>query len=73
MSGTIPSRFHLRPLPVSRRKAAGKAALPKSGGAMTGTLSNANSAQVRNITVSTVDLTAGTSTLKTGDLYFVYE
>lgn len=49
------------------------AALPKSGGAMTGTLSSANSAQVRNITASTTDLTAGTSSLATGQVYLVYE
>ena len=34
------------------------------------TLSNA---QVRDIKASTTDLTAGTSTLATGSLYFVYE
>lgn len=30
-------------------------------------------AQVRNISASTADLTAGTSALATGDIYFVYE
>ena len=30
-------------------------------------------AQVRNISAGTTDLTAGTSTLATGDIYFVYE
>lgn len=30
-------------------------------------------AQVRNISAGTADLTAGVSTLTTGDLYFVYE
>lgn len=49
------------------------AALPKSGGAMTGTLSNATAAQVRNISAGTSDLTAGTSSLATGQLYLVYE
>ena len=36
-------------------------------------VTNIGTAQVRNITVSTTDLTAGTSTLATGDIYFVYE
>lgn len=47
--------------------------LPKSGGAMTGTLSNDASAQVRNIQYSTTDLTAGSSNLTTGAVYLVYE
>lgn len=47
--------------------------LPKSGGAMTGTLTDPAAAQVRNIQVSTTDLTAGTSTLATGSVYLVYE
>lgn len=62
------------------------AALPKSGGAMTGVISSglvapdvnddgsrADGAQVRNITASTTDLTAGTSSLTTGQVYLVYE
>jgi hypothetical protein len=48
-------------------------ALPLSGGAMTGTLANAAAAQVRNIRYGTTDLTAGTSALTTGEVYFVYE
>lgn len=34
---------------------------------------NVGTAQVRNITASTTDLTAGTSTLATGDIVFIYE
>lgn len=34
---------------------------------------NLETAQIRNITASTTDLTAGTSTLATGEIYFVYE
>lgn len=54
------------------------AALPKPGGTMTGQLiaqSNTayTTAQVRNAILSTTDLTAGTSTLANGALYFVYE
>lgn len=53
-------------------------AVKKSGDTMTGILyaqSNTSytTAQVRNIQVSTSDLTAGTSTLASGNLYFVYE
>ena len=36
-------------------------------------VANVGTAQVRNITVSTTDLTAGTSTLATGDIVFIYE
>ena len=36
-------------------------------------VTNVGTAQVRNITASTTDLTAGTSALATGDIYFVYE
>jgi hypothetical protein len=36
-------------------------------------VANVGTAQVRNITASTTDLTAGTSTLATGDIYLVYE
>lgn len=53
-------------------------AVKKSGDTMTGILSaqsntSYTTAQVRNIQVSTSDLTAGTSTLASGNLYFVYE
>jgi hypothetical protein len=47
--------------------------LPKSGGAMTATLTNPAAAQVRNIQYGTADMTAGTSALTTGQVYFVYE
>ena len=51
--------------------------LSLSGGTMTGQLKAQNNtsqtAQVRNIQLSTPDLTAGTSTLTSGTLYFVYE
>ena len=58
--------------------AAQAGALPLTGGTMTGNLiarTNAaiGTAQVRNIYAGTTDLTAGTSTLATGVLYFVYE
>lgn len=58
--------------------AAQAGALPLAGGTMTGNLiarTNAavGTAQVRNIYAGTTDLTAGTSTLATGVLYFVYE
>jgi hypothetical protein len=36
-------------------------------------VANVGTAQVRNITASTTDLTAGTSTLATGDIVFIYE
>jgi hypothetical protein len=36
-------------------------------------VTNVGTAQVRNITASTTDLTAGTSALATGDIYFVFE
>ena len=53
-------------------------AVKKSGDTMTGQLIAYNNtdyttAQVRNIQVSASDLTAGTSTLSNGTLYFVYE
>jgi len=49
-----------------------------SGGTMTGTLTAGGTlavgtAQVRNIQASTTDLTAGTSSLATGQIYLVYE
>jgi hypothetical protein len=47
--------------------------LPKAGGAMTGTLADPAAAQVRNIRYGTADLTAGSSSLTTGSVYFVYE
>jgi hypothetical protein len=47
--------------------------LPKTGGAMTGTLTNPAAAQVRNISYSDEDLTPGESELATGELYFFYE
>jgi hypothetical protein len=53
--------------------AASGSVIPKTGGAMTGTLSDAAAAQVRNIRYSTVDLIAGSSPLATGQVYFVYE
>lgn len=49
------------------------AALPKTGGAMTGRLTNVNDPQVRNIQISDTDLTAGSSQLATGTIYLVYE
>ena len=36
-------------------------------------VANVGTAQVRNITASTTDLTAGTSTLATGEIYLVFE
>lgn len=53
-------------------------AVKKSGDTMTGQLiaynnTNYTTAQVRNILCSASDLTAGTSTLANGTLYFVYE
>ena len=36
-------------------------------------VSTVGTAQVRNISAGTTDMTAGKSTLKTGDIYFVYE
>jgi hypothetical protein len=36
-------------------------------------VSSYETSQVRNIKASTTDLTAGTSTLATGEVYFVYE
>jgi hypothetical protein len=53
--------------------AAASALLPKSGGAMTGTLMDAAAAQARNVALSTTDLTPGTSALPTGQVYLVYE
>ena len=51
--------------------------LPKSGGTMTGDLTANNpavaNARVRNISAGTADLTAGSSSLTTGEVYFVYE
>ncbi len=51
--------------------------LAKSGGTMSGDLTAKNpavaDAKVRNISAGTTDLTAGSSTLATGALYFVYE
>jgi hypothetical protein len=52
--------------------------LLKSGGTMTGALtaqSNANytTAQARNVTMGTDDLTAGSSTLANGQIHLVYE
>lgn len=54
------------------------AALPKAGGIMSGQLAAGGAqapeiAQVRNISAGTADLTAGTSPLATGSIYFVYE
>lgn len=65
------------------------AALPKNGGAMTGALYDiggppledapeegfirADTAQVRNISAGTTDLTPGESSLATGEVYLVYE
>jgi hypothetical protein len=48
-------------------------ALLKTGGAMTGTLEDPAAAQVRNISYGDEDLTPGTSSLTTGEVYFVYE
>jgi hypothetical protein len=48
-------------------------AILKAGGAMTGTLQDPAAAQVRNIRYSITDLTAGSSALATGSVYFVYE
>lgn len=53
-------------------------ALLKTGGTATGVLKAGGSqaigtAQVRNIYAGTADLTAGSSTLATGTIYFVYE
>ena len=51
--------------------------LPLTGGTMTGTLNASNPAvgtqAVRNIYAGTADLTAGSSALATGLIYFVYE
>jgi hypothetical protein len=51
--------------------------LNKSGGTLTGLLSAmvnpAQDAQVRNITVSTVPLTPGSSALPSGEVYVCYE
>ena len=52
-------------------------AMPKSGGAFTGAVTASDpavgTAGIRNISAGTDDLTAGTSPLATGALYFVYE
>lgn len=53
-------------------------ALSKSGGTMTGILyaqTNASytTAQMRNISANTTDLTAGSSSLANGSIYLVYE
>lgn len=52
-------------------------ALPKAGGTMTGNLVANNVAvgtkAVRNIYAGTADMTAGTTALTTGTLYFMYE
>ena len=42
-------------------------------GEMKATATGLEVSQIRNITASTTDLTAGTSALATGDIYFVYE
>ena len=42
-------------------------------GEMKATATTLETAQIRNITASTTDLTAGTSALATGDIYLVYE
>ena len=52
--------------------------LAKSGGTLTGNLvaktgTDYTTARVRNIKASTTDLTAGTSSLSSGDIYLVYE
>lgn len=51
--------------------------LDKSGGTMTGALTASNPAvttsAVRNIYAGTTDMTAGTTALETGVIYFVYE
>ena len=52
--------------------------LPLNGGALTGAVTAGGSLavstpQIRNISAGTADLEAGTSTLATGSLYFVYE
>lgn len=57
---------------ANEAKTAATSKLPKSGGAMTSTLSDANSAQVRNISAGETDLTAGTSDLATGQIHIVY-
>lgn len=54
------------------------AALPKSGGNMTGTLTaggnqDVSVSQVRNIYAGTSDMEAGITPLPTGTIYFVYE
>ena len=53
------------------------AALPKSGGTMTGALEAASlpiaTKTVRNVIASTADLVDGSSTLETGMIYLVYE
>ena len=54
-----------------------KSALHKSGGTLTGDVTAHPPAvadsKVRNIRASTTDLTAGTSSLATGEIYCVYE
>jgi hypothetical protein len=52
--------------------------LDKSGGTLTGAVTAHNgtdygTARVRNISAGTADLTAGSSALASGDIYFVYE
>ena len=52
-------------------------ALPKAGGTMTGAIiaggaQDVSTTQVRNIGAGTTDLTAGSSALATGNVYFVY-
>lgn len=42
-------------------------------GEMKATATTLETAQIRNISAGTTDLTAGTSALATGDIYFVYE
>lgn len=59
-------------------EATANAALPKSGGTMTGALvaggtQDVTSAQVRSIYAGTSDMTAGETSLATGTIYLVYE
>lgn len=59
-------------------EAIANAALPKSGGTMTGALvtggiQDVTSAQVRSIYSGTSDMTAGETSLATGTIYLVYE
>jgi len=70
-------RFSSGRLQVQENGAWIDAAVPMTGGTMTGQLvaqsNTANeTAQVRNVIISTQDLVAGTSPLENGVLYFVY-